>query len=271
MFRKSVVYLLAVSLFLGLGLAPVAEGKELAGIGVKGVMDVLEPLAPAVRDKAKVTYSMKEEKAGPTVAAVGEKKADFGMMTRHLTDDEKKKHPGVQSIQIAKDGVAVIVNKDNPVKALTAAQIRGIFTGEISDWSAVGGKKGKIAVNIREKGAGQRVAFENAIMGGAAVDEKKAIVFDKMGTMRDDVALSSAAIGYILISGVKDVKAIEIDGKAPTVASLKAGTWPIEIPLLLLTHGDPAGPTKTFIDFLLSPEGQKAIERQKVAPVGPTK
>ncbi|HSW61842.1 MAG TPA: phosphate ABC transporter substrate-binding protein [Dissulfurispiraceae bacterium] len=269
MIKKIALCMMAV--FLSFGFSAIVEGSEVNGAGVRGVIDVLEPIAPLVKSKVKVTVKLKEEKAGPTIDAVGEKKIDFGMMTRDLNAAEKKKYPNIKAITIAKDGVAIVVHKDNPVKGLTTAQIRDIYAGKITDWSQVGGSKGKIVVNIREKGAGQRVAMESALMGGAAVDEKSSFVHSSMGSMRDDVALNKSAIGYILISAIRDVKAITLDGKAPTIASIKAGAWPMEAPLLLLTPGEPAGATKTFIDFLLSPEGQKAIEKQKVAPVRPTK
>lgn len=267
---KKIAICMAV-MFLAFGFTAVVEGSDVNGVGVRGVIDVLEPISPLVKSKVKLNVKLKEEKAGPTIDAVGEKKADFGMMTRDLTDAEKKKYPNIKAVTIAKDGVAIVVHKDNPVKGLTSAQIRDIYTGKITDWSQVGGSKGKIVVTIREKGAGQRIAMESALMGGAAVDEKIAFVYSSMGAMRDEIALNKSAIGYILISGIRDVKAIEVDGIPASIASLKAGKWRMEAPLLLLTHGEPAGATKTFIDFLLSPEGQKAIERQKVAPVRPTK
>lgn len=269
MIKRIAIFMAAV--FLAFGFTAVAEGSDVNGVGVRGVIDVLEPLVPLVKSKVKVNVKLKEEKAGPTIDAVGEKKTDFGMMTRDLNEAEKKKYPNIKAITIAKDGVAIVVHKDNPIKGLTSAQIRDIYAGKITDWSEVGGSKGKIVVTIREKGAGQRVAMESALMGGAAVNEKGAFVHASMGAMRDDIALNKAAIGYILISGIRDVKAITIDGIPASIASIKAGKWPMEVPLLLLTPGEPAGATKTMIDFLLSPEGQKAIEKQKVAPVRPTK
>lgn len=256
------------------GFASVASGKDVAkGVGVKGVKDILDAVMPFEKKRLGIEVTTKEEKADAAIEAIGRgKDFTFGMLTRGLNDAEKTAHPNIKTHVIAKDGVAVIVNPDNPVKALTSAQLRDIFSGKITEWSQVGGSKGRIAVNVREKGSGQRTAFEKVIMGAEKVDEKKAIVFDKMGTMKDDIALSKNSIGYILISAVdKSVKAVDIDGKPATTASLKAGTYPVEVPIILVTNGEPAGATKVLIDYLLSTAGQKVLERQKLAPVGPTK
>lgn len=271
MFRKSILCLMAMLLIFGF--AAIASGKDAAkGAGVKAVKDVLDVIIPHAKKKLGIEITTKEEKADATIEAIGKgKDFGFGMMTRGLNDAEKKTYPNIKTFLIAKDGVAVVVHPDNPVKALTTAQLRDIFAGKITDWSQVGGSKGKIAVNIREKGSGQRTALEKVIMGSEKVTDK-AIVFDKMGTMKDDVALSKASIGYITVSAVdKSVKAIEIDGKPATAAALKAGTYPVEVPIMLITNGEPTGATKAFIDYLFSPEGQKSLERQKLAPVGATK
>jgi phosphate transport system substrate-binding protein len=254
-----------------LGITGLATAKEPCnGLGVKGVKDVVDKIAkPFMEKNAGIAVETIEEKGDAAIKVIGKSEFGFtfGMVTRPLKDEEKKAYPDIKAFLFAKDGVAVIVNPANPVKGLTAAQIRDIYAGKITDWSAVGGQKGKITVLIREEGAGQRAALEKVVMGAEKVDAKKAKTFDKMGLMKDEVAKDSSSIGYILIGAVDaKVKALELDGKAPTLENLKAGIYPVEIPFYLITRGAAKGATKTFIDFVMSPEGQKLAEKEKVAP-----
>jgi len=268
MLRKIAICL--VIAFFVLGITSLATGKEVVkGLGVKGVKDVIDKIAkPFMEKNPGIAVETIEETGTAAIKVIGKSEFGFtfGMVTRPLKDEEKKAYPDIKSFIFAKDGVTIVVNPKNPVKGLTATQIRDIYSGKITDWSAVGGK-GKITVLIREEGAGQRAALEKVVMGTEKVAVDKAKVLDKMGAMKEEVAKDSSAIGYILIGAVDGtVKALEIDGKAPTLENLKAGIYPIDIPFFLITLGAPKGATKTFIDFILSPAGQVLVEQQKIAP-----
>lgn len=270
---KKIAICLVIALFI-LGTTSLATGKEaVKGLGVKGVKDVIDKIStPFMEKNPGIAVETIEEVGATAIKVIGKSEFGFtfGMVTRPLKDEEKKAYPDIKSFLFAKDGVTVVVNPKNPVKGLTTAQVRDIYAGKITDWSAVGGKKGKITVCIREEGAGQRAALEKVIMDKEKVAAEKAKVYDKMGAMKEEVAKDSSAIGYILIGAVDEkVKAVELDGKAPTLENLKAGTYPVEIPFFLITRSAPKGATKTFIDFVMSPEGQSLVEKQKIAPAAP--
>ncbi len=270
---KKIAVCLVIAFFTILGTTHLAIGKEaVKGLGVKGVKDVIDKIAkPFMEKNPGISVETIEEVGATTIKVIGKSEFGFtfGMITRPLKDEERKAYSDIKPFLFAKDGVTVVVNPKNPVKGLTAAQTRDIYAGKINDWSAVGGK-GKITVLIREEGAGQRAALEHVVMGTEKVAVAKAKVLDKMGAMKEEVAKDSSAIGYILIGAVDDtVKALELDGKAPTLQNLKAGIYPAEIPFFLITRGVPKGATKTFLDFVMGPEGQSLVEKQKLAPAAP--
>lgn len=210
---------------------------------------------------------------GSTTAIVSaaEGAVDIGMPARPLTPTEARMYPKLKLFVFAKDGVAVVVHPSNPVKNLTSAQLKDIFSGKITDWGAVGGKPGSINVVIRERGSGTRVAFEEAILGTEKVTGK-ARIGGSTGEVRRMVAGDPSAIGYVVIGSVDaSLKAVNVDDKVPTIDNVKAGTYTLTASFYLATDGDPKGDVKTFIDWILSPEGQALVEREKLVPVRPTK
>ena len=150
--------------------------------------------------------------AGITAADTGT--ADIGMSSRALKDSET----GYWVIEIAKDGLAVIVNASNPVTDLSLEQVRAVYTNEITDWGELGGADAKIHVITREEGSGTRGAFEELVMDGSYITPR-AIVQDSNGAVRQLVTGDPNAIGFISLGLVNDaVKAINLDG---VVASKK--------------------------------------------------
>lgn len=270
MLKRVAICLMIVSLVLaGVHLA-FATKETIKGVGVKGVKEVLDKIAPAFSKAHPGIKVTTEEKGAPeTVEAIGKGTpgVHFGMMTRLPDSKEAAAYPDLKTHLFARDGVVLIVHPDNPVTGLTTAQVRDIYAGRIKCWSKVGGKKGVISPFVREKGSGQRIAVEDAVMGGEKVKVGLREI-GSMGGMKTEVSIDSSALGYILMSAVdKTVKPLSLDGVAPTIENVKAGTYKIIIPFYLYTKGDPKGATKTFIDYLLSPAGQKQVEKQKLAPV----
>ncbi len=267
MFRKIVIYL-TMALFI-FGTTGVASGNEVVnGIGVAAVKDVVDKTARAFTKKnPTIQVKTKEDKVGSAIEAVGKAKPGslLGMINRPLNEKEKNSYPDIQSFLFAKDGVAIIVHPSNPVKSITSAQLKDILKGKITDWSQLGGKKGVISMIIREKAANQRAAFDQLVMGKEKIAVGKAREISSMGDVKTDVALDKSAMGYILISAIdKKVKALELNGAAPTIANVKAGNYPLTIPYLLITKGEPTGGIKAFMDFIVTPEGQALVEKEKI-------
>lgn len=192
--------------------------------------------------------------------------AQIGMLSRELAPAESQLTP----IVIARDAIAVIVHPGNPVSNLSKSQVQAIFSGDITDWSQVGGPPGKIHLISREEGSGTRGAFDELVMHGRDVSPR-AIVQDSNGAVRETVASDRYAIGYISL-GLVDarVKALRIDGVEPTVDNCREGRYILVRPFLFAVKGEPSPETRRFIDFVLGPRGQGILAEEGLIPVGPS-
>jgi phosphate transport system substrate-binding protein len=188
--------------------------------------------------------------------------ADIGMSSRGLKDEEKS----LWYVEIARDGLAVIVHPSNPIRDLTLNQIRDIYAATISNWSQLGGPQSKIHVITREDGSGTRAAFESLVMGKAQITPR-AIVQDSNGAVRQLVTDDPNAIGFISLGLVNEtVKALELGGVAATRENVINGSYGLSRPFLFITRDQPTGKTKQFIDFTLSAEGQKLLTTEGLIP-----
>ncbi|MCJ7638342.1 MAG: phosphate ABC transporter substrate-binding protein, partial [Euryarchaeota archaeon] len=151
-------------------------------------------------------------------------------------------------------------NPQNTVTNLTLNQTRDIFTGNITNWNQVGGSNAKINVVNREEGSGTRDGIQKIVLKGGNFGSG-GITQSSTGAVRSYVAGDPNAIGYISFAEVDNsVKALSIDGVAPTYDTIANGTYPIQRDLLFVTNGDPSGNTKAFIEFTLSPAGQAILK-----------
>jgi len=198
--------------------------------------------------------------AGITAAKSGI--ANLGMSSRHLNDDEKS----LWSIEIAKDGLGVIVHPSNSIENLTLDQIRRIYSGEIKNWSEIGGTDSKIHIITREEGSGTRSAFAELVMEKTEITSK-AIVQDSNGAVKQLVKDDENAIGYISLGLVdKNVKALHLEGVAANQENILNGSYSLSRPFLFVSLSPPSGETKQFIDFVLSSEGQKMLSDEGLIP-----
>ena len=199
------------------------------------------------------------------IQAVESNTADIGMSSRNLKDDEKH----LWSIEITKDGLAIIVNPDNPVGNLTLAQICGVYSGELSNWNELGGPDAKIHVITREDGSGTRGAFEEMVMDGRRIDPRS-IVQDSNGAVRQLVADDIFSIGFISLGlvdvGERPVKALQIGDVVPTRENVINGSYTLFRSFILVAKERPAERIMRFIDFVLSPEGQRMLIAEGLIP-----
>jgi len=194
--------------------------------------------------------------AGITAAESGA--AEIGMSSRDLEADEQD----LTTYEIARDGLAIVVNPANPVSSLASEQVRDIYTMRISNWSEVGGADAKIHVIAREDGSGTRSAFESLIMGDERINPKS-IIQNSNGSIRQLVSSDPDSIGFIS-SGLVDesVKYLKLDGFAPTRENLINGSYRLYRPFLFVTKGQPTDLALQFIDFTLSPAGQQMLTNE---------
>lgn len=196
------------------------------------------------------------------ITAAQTQSADIGMSSRSLKDEEQ----GLWNIEIARDGLVLIVNPENSIQDLTLDEILDIYSGSITHWDQVGGSSSKINLITREEGSGTRSAFVELLMGEAEITPK-AIVQDSNGSVLQLVAGDPNAIGYISLGLVNEnVKALNLDGIEATAENIMNDTYMLSRPFLFVTNGEPTGLAKNFIDFTLSAEGQKLLSHEGLIP-----
>lgn len=186
--------------------------------------------------------------------------ADIGDSSRALKDEEKAQ--GLVENIVAIDGIAVVVDKNNAVANLTKDQLVKIYTGEITNWKEVGGADQKIVVIGREASSGTRGAFEEIL----DIEEKckYAQELNETGAVMAAVAATPGAIGYVSLDNVDDsVIALQLDGVAPSEATVKDGSYALQRPFVMATKGeikDQNEQVKAVFEFIDSEEGQAVIK-----------
>jgi len=196
------------------------------------------------------------------IEAVSAGTANIGTSSRDLKPEEGKL--GLVDTPIAYDGIAVIVSPENPVNGLNKEQLQKIFSGEITNWSEVGGENRPIELVNRDEASGTREAFKKIVMGDLGFDPNAAVL-PGTGQVRDVVARAAGAIGYISAGFVAPrftdvtVKALKVDGVAPTEENIASSAYPIGRKLHFLTKGEPTGLTKKYVDYVLSDAVQQGV------------
>ncbi len=237
--------------------APALSGT-LTIAGSTSVQPFSEVLAEKFMEKNKgVQVNVQGGGSSVGVEAAISGAAGLGSASRALKDEEKAK--GLVDTTIALDGIAIVVNPANTVKALKTADVMNIYLGNIKNWKELGGPDAPITVVSREDGSGTREAFSELVMQKKDI-LKTAIIQNSTGAVATTVAGDKNAVGYVSLASVNStVKALDIDGVAATDANVKNGTYKLQRPFLYITKGAPADLAKAFIDFVLSAEGQKII------------
>ncbi|NJP07767.1 MAG: phosphate ABC transporter substrate-binding protein [Chloroflexaceae bacterium] len=192
------------------------------------------------------------------IQAVQNGDVDVGMCSRELREGEQTS--GMEVHRIAVDVLAVIVHPDNPVDDLTREELKGIYTGEITNWSEVGGEDEEILAVIREETSGTRGAFDEIALEDEP-NRSDADVQITAGEVEQRVATTPNAIGYVGFGHVDPViKVLNIDDVAPSPETATDGSYQLQRPLLLLTGPLSQELSSTFVDFALSPAGQQIVE-----------
>lgn len=187
-------------------------------------------------------------------------RVDVGMSSRDLKDSEKAK--GAVETPFARDALVVIVHPSNKVTNLTLDQIKGIYTGRITNWKQVGGVDRRIVVTGRTAASGTYEFFKESFLGGAR-QFRGTRQYASNGMVRSAVAQNKGAIGYVGMPFVnRSVKALKVGGVAPTRTNALNGTYKHVRYLYWVTKGAPAGAAKEFIDWTLTPAGQRVVETE---------
>jgi len=231
---------------------------------IRSAIEAYEAVAPNIR----LSY----EAQGSSVGVQGAIDGIYliGGASRELKSKEVE--TGAVATPIALDGIAVIANERILVDSLTRAQITGIYTGVITNWKEAGGADRDIIVINRDEASGTRVAFWELTLkkeiGKEAEFLKDAITVESNGDMVTKVGSTPDSIGFCGFGYIDKAvsaggKTILIDGVEAAVPNVLNGTYPISRKLNVITLGKPSGFAKTFIEFLLSDEGQTIVEDEK--------
>jgi len=208
---------------------------------------------------------------------------DIANSSRNIKEKEiaiaKKKGIVPYEIKVGLDGLAVVVNPQNPIKQLTIGQLADIFTGKISNWKELGGKDLKIVILSREVNSGTHVYFKEHVLRKGNLSGKEefaasALMMPSSQAIADEIATNPGAIGYYgmgYISPKQKTIFVAKDGKSktiePTIENVITGAYPISRPLLIYTNGQPQALVKKFVDFMLSKEGQEIVQKTDFVPI----
>ncbi len=245
-------------------------GNVFAGITIKGSTTVL-PIAQAAAEEfmdqnPDVDISVQGGGSSVGLASIIEGTCDIGDASRSIKDKElvlaANKGIKPKAHVVAMDGIAVIVNSGNGVGNLTIEQIKDIYTGKVSDWSQVGGTGGKIVVISRDSSSGTYEAFNELALKKAKV-RNDALLSASNQAVVTTVAKTRGAIGYAGLGYLsEEVKALTVNGVECSKDTVLSGNYPLARPLFMYTNGKPSGDVKSFMDFVLSAEGQIIVEEQ---------
>ena len=262
--KRNLAWLLSLSLLLLTACG--GSGGSVATDGSTSMEKVMGALGEAyTQAHSGVTVTYNPTGSGSGIQAAAEGRCDIGLSSRSLKEEEKS--GGLTETVLAYDGIAVIVHPDSAVTDLTIEQIAAIYTGEIGDWSEVGGNAGEIVRIGREAGSGTRDGFETV------TDTKDACQYRQELTSTGDVMAAVAgnpgAIGYASLASLKDsVRAVSVGGVYPTEETVKDGTYTLQRPFVLVTKADTplSADAQAFFDYITSADAAAVISAAGVVP-----
>ncbi len=264
----------ALFLFAALSLATVASAQKLV---IKGSDTLGAKLVPTLAEEYKAThpgvsFEIAAEGSTTGIAAIIDGTAQIGMSSRRAKPTEisaaTAKGVTLKPIIVAYDGMAVIVNANSPLAKLTLRQVEQIFTGDVTDWSAVGGKPGKISVYTRNTSSGTYSDWKDLAMKKRdyAKSSQKMAGNEQIAS---EVAKNPNGIGYVGLAYIQaeGIKVVSIDGVTPSKETVLNKTYAYARPTFYYTNGEPAGEAAKFVEFALSDAGQKVTAKIGFVPV----
>ncbi|MGI8684448.1 MAG: phosphate ABC transporter substrate-binding protein [Acidimicrobiales bacterium] len=284
--RRARLLVLAVAALLGAGAcgsdppssdAGAAGGSGTGTLRVSGsttVNAVAADAAEVLRARGmKITVDSSGGSAGG-ITQLGDGQVEVAMSSKEVSEDDKAAHPDVDfvSTEIGQDAVGVIIRKevvDGGVKGLDKEQLKALFEGRVANWKELGGPDLAVFVYDKEPGRGTREVLDKYLYGKDAKappppqSDNYAVVGgnEETRTKLESTPGSVGPLSSSFITGHPRLVALEVDGVAPTPATVKDGSYPMSRPLFLVTNGPPTGAAKTFIDYVLSAEGQKLVNK----------
>lgn len=268
--KKKTVVSLAVATILALTSLIGCGNSRLSGTvatdGSTSMEKVIGALGESfMNENDGIQFTYNPTGSGSGITAVSEGRCDIGLSSRSLKDEEKTQ--GLTETVLALDGIAVVVNPENQVNDLSIEQIASIYTGEITNWSEVGGADAEIVVIGREAGSGTRDGFESITKTSEKCQYRQELT--STGDVITTVSQNPDAIGYTSLSAVKDnVKALSVGGVAPSEETVKDGSYAIQRPFVLVTKDGVklSDAAQAFFDYVTSDKVADIITGAGVVP-----
>ena len=261
MITMMMVAVLALSMLAGCGKTTGSVTTD----GSTSMEKVIGALGEAFQNDTGISFTYNPTGSGPGIKAVQEGRCDIGLSSRDLKTEEKE--AGLTGTVLAYDGIAIIVHPENAVSNLSLETIAKIYTGEITNWSEVGGNDAEIVLIGREAGSGTRSGFEEI----ADVEDKCKYrqELTSTGDVITTVSQNPGAIGYASVASVKDtVKALTVDGVAPTEETIKDGSYVVQRPFVLVTKTgvELSDAAFKFFTYITSADANEIISAAGVVP-----
>ena len=257
------VTVLALGVFVGCGSNTTTEA--VATDGSTSMEKVIGALGEEFQNETGITFTYNPTGSGSGIQAVQEGRCDIGLSSRDLKDEEKA--AGLEGTVLAYDGIAVIVNTENPVSDLDVETIAKIFKGEITNWSEVGGEDAEIVLIGREAGSGTRDGFESVTETEEVCKYNQELT--STGDVITTVSQNPGAIGYASVASVGDtVKAVTVNGVAASDETILDGSYVLQRPFVLVTMSgvELSDAAQKFFDFITSADAEELIKSAGVVP-----
>jgi phosphate transport system substrate-binding protein len=225
-----------------------------------------EVAARIMRVNPDIQISVAGGGSGVGIKQVGEGLIDIGNSGRRATDEEIARY-GLHLYQWAVDGVGVVVNPSNPVRALDRKQLQAVFAGDIANWKELGGADRRINLYTRDDSGGTRAVFwEMALNKGRIAPGAQFVVSN--GAMKSAISQDPYGIGYVSVGYMDDsVAPVAFEGMAPTLENVRNGSYRVARGLYSNTRGAASGLVEVFIDYLFTSEGREIISSKGFIPV----
>ena len=256
---KKIVSILATALIMCSTFAGCSSEKEAVSTdGSTSMEKVIGVLGETFESDTGITVTYNPTGSGSGIKAVSAGTCDIGLSSRDLKDEERAQ--GLEATVLAYDGIAIIVNPENPVSDLDVETIAKIYTGEITNWNEIGGNDSEIVLIGREAGSGTRDGFESITDTEDKCQYRQELT--STGDVITTVAGNPSAIGYASVASVKDtVKMVTVGGVAPSDATIKDGSYVVQRPFVLVTKADTelSESAQKFFDYITSENAREAI------------
>ena len=260
--KKVVATMMAAAMAMSMSMMTGCDsGKTTGSVSTDGstsMEKVIGALGEAFQNDTSISFTFNPTGSGSGIKAVQEGRCDIGLSSRDLKAAEKE--AGLTATVLAYDGIAVIVNPENPIDDLSLENITKIYTGEITNWSEIGGNDAEIVLIGREAGSGTRDGFESITDTEDACQYRQELT--STGDVITTVSQNPGAIGYASVASVKDsVKAVTVDGVAANEENIKNGSYVVQRPFVLVTKADTklSDAAQKFFDYITSSAANEII------------